>query len=128
MSEITMDQLRALLKQYIRDNYKTQSAFAVSMKCSDAYVSAVLTGKSGMPLAWAELVGAKITMKVSLEQKIEDWQKRSQRLPFQPAPIENTGGTRCMACGKYHYGMTGLPCPTMTPIAYGFAEGVADHE
>lgn len=73
MSEITMDQLRRLLKQYIRHNYKTQGGFAKAMKCSQAYVSAVLTGKSNMPLAWAELVGATITIRVEIDRDAADW-------------------------------------------------------
>ena len=56
-SEISEEQLRALLKEYIKDNYKTQNEFARATNCSRAYVSAVLYGKSRMPPSWAKLVG-----------------------------------------------------------------------
>lgn len=32
--------------------------------------------------------------------------------PFKGAPFTGPD-TKCLACGGYHYGMTGLPCPKM---------------
>lgn len=107
MAEITMGQLRKRIAEHIRRNYKTQAAFAKARKCSDAYVSAVLNGKSSVPLSWAELVGAKIEVRVTLV----DWAKR-----IEPQPDMSK---KCLACGEYHYGIVGLPCPKMTPVARG---------
>lgn len=46
------------------------------------------------------------------------------------AQLENTqphpayvGHKRCLACGEYHYGISGLPCPKMTPVARGGEHG-----
>ena len=114
-----MDQLRARLKQYIQDNYKTQAAFARSVKMSPAHVSGVLSGRKAVPLAWAELVGASFEVRVT----IKDWTQRMGRQ--SPVP---TRSMKCLACGEYHYGIAGLPCPTMMPVAYGFDDGVVDHD
>tara|TARA_R110000765_G_scaffold85378_2_gene164709 strand:+ start:606 stop:950 length:345 start_codon:yes stop_codon:yes gene_type:complete len=114
MGEITMDQLRARIATHIRQNFKTQRAFARDQGCSDAYVSAVLLGVSGVPLAWAELVGAKIEVRVT----VEDWARR-----IEPQSNRPVYGTKCLACGKHHYGIAGLPCPTMTPVARGGEHG-----
>lgn len=111
MTEITMGQLRKRIAEYIWRNYRTQRAFAKAMKCSDAYVSAVLNGKSSVPLSWAELVGAKIEVRVTLI----DWAKR-----IEPQPSTSN---KCLACGEYHYGIVGLPCPKMTPVARGGEHG-----
>jgi len=37
--------------------------------------------------------------------------------PFKGAP---KGGQdmKCLACGDYHYGLSGLPCPKMSGVAY----------
>lgn len=110
MTEITMGQLRKRIAEHIRRNYKTQAAFAKAMKCSDAYVSAVLNCKSSIPLAWAELVGAKIEVRVTLV----DWAKHIDSKPARLAQSK-----KCLACGEYHYGIVGLPCPKMTPVARG---------
>ena len=32
--------------------------------------------------------------------------------PFKGAPFTGPD-TKCLACGDYHYGMSGLPCPNM---------------
>lgn len=110
MAEITMGQLRKRISEYIWRNYRTQRAFAKAMKCSDAYVSAVLNGKSSVPLSWAELVGAKIEVRVTLV----DWAKHIDSKPARLAQSK-----KCLACGEYHYGIVGLPCPKMTPVARG---------
>jgi len=119
VTEITIDQLIDRLRAYIKQNYKTQRAFAKAMHSSDAYVSAVLRGKCAFPIAWAVLLDAKIETRIS----VNDWTQRMERQ--SPAPVR---GMKCLACGEYHHGLAGLPCPTMTPVAYGFDDGVADHD
>lgn len=114
MGEITMNQLRKRIAEHIRRNYKTQAAFAKAVNMSAAHVSGVLSGRKAVPLAWAELVGAKIEVRVTLV----DWAKRTERKPAQPDQSK-----KCLACGEYHYGIAGLPCPKMTPVARGGAHG-----
>lgn len=36
-----------------------------------------------------------------------------------PAMSNVFGASKCIACGEVHPGMSGLPCPKMTPMAGG---------
>lgn len=48
-----------------------------------------------------------------LGAEIEALRKRIEDLsPFKGAPLHGPD-TECLACGRYHYGMSGLPCPNM---------------
>lgn len=38
------------------------------------------------------------------------------RSPFINTP-PTTSDTKCLACGRYHYGLSGLPCPVMRVTA-----------
>ncbi|PMX22747.1 MULTISPECIES: hypothetical protein [unclassified Pseudomonas] len=48
-----------------------------------------------------------------LKAEIEALRKRIDDMsPFKGAPLAGQD-TKCLACGGYHYGMGGLPCPNM---------------
>lgn len=64
MTEITQDQLRELLRLYFRSVYGSQRKAAAALGVSDAYVSAVLLGRSSVPASWMELVGARAVLVV----------------------------------------------------------------
>ena len=36
-------------------------------------------------------------------------------------PQDFRASNKCLACGEYHHGLSGLPCPKMTPVAQAFA-------
>lgn len=52
---------------------------------------------------------------VRLRKQIED------SSPFKNAPLTGPD-LKCLACGGYHYGMSGLPCPKMRAIAHSVQE------
>lgn len=80
MADVSIDQLRSIMRLYIQRKYKTQSAFAKAMGISTAHVSAVLAGKKGFPMAWAVLIGAKIELKASIDDQLAEWVKRYDEL------------------------------------------------
>lgn len=42
--------------------------------------------------------------------------------PFKNATLKDfRASNKCLACGEYHHGLSGLPCPKMTPVAQAFA-------
>ncbi|MDG9856288.1 hypothetical protein N7403_20675 [Pseudomonas nitroreducens] len=41
--------------------------------------------------------------------EVKAGRKRLDIRPWPPEPDSN----RCLACGKFHYGLSGLPCPDM---------------
>lgn len=61
------------------------------------------------------------------EQIIEDLKADNEALRKQIAdlwPLKNVppqdfrASNKCLACGEYHHGLGGLPCPKCTPVAY----------
>lgn len=52
-----------------------------------------------------------------LRAENEDLKKRVEELsPFRGAPLSGQD-TRCLECGGFHYGLSGLPCPSMKVTA-----------
>lgn len=51
-----------------------------------------------------------------LRKQVEDMS------PFKGARLTGPDH-KCLACGGYHYGMSGLPCPKMGLTAYGGQDG-----
>lgn len=57
-----------------------------------------------------ENLGAALAENDRLRKQIDDMS------PFKGAPLTGPD-LKCLACGGYHYGMSGLPCPKMAPTA-----------
>ena len=57
-----------------------------------------------------ENLGSALAENDRLRKQIEDMS------PFNGSPLTGPD-LKCLACGGYHYGMSGLPCPKMAPTA-----------
>lgn len=59
MSTKSLSELEVIrrLKRHIQNVHGSQRGFAKSVQVSDAYVSAVLTGKTRLPAEWLSLIG-----------------------------------------------------------------------
>lgn len=67
----------------------------------------------------AENAGYQAYERVNAELRAENdaLRKRIDDLsPFKGAPMTGPD-TKCLACGGYHYGLVGLPCPKMNAVA-----------
>lgn len=56
-TQISEGEVIRRLRLHIANVHGSQRSFAKSVKCSDAYVSAVLTGKTKLPAKWLHFVG-----------------------------------------------------------------------
>jgi len=58
--------------------------------------------------------------------KVENEALRKQVADLSPfknyVPQDCRASNKCLACGEYHHGLAGLPCPKMTPVAQAFAD------
>lgn len=70
----------------------------------------------------AELEVAHIACQLSIA---ENMQLHGELRALKKPALRLVAGfnTPCIACGQHHAGMAGLPCPSMTPMAGGPADG-----
>lgn len=66
---------------------------------------------------------------IGLMAVIEGLEKRVADLsPFKNMPVlDYRASNKCLACGEYHHGLGGLPCPKCTPVAYSAMAKEANH-
>lgn len=77
-----------------------------------------LTELEGVP-GWSRVVELVevVAERDQLKAENEALRKRIDDMsPFKGAPLTGQD-TKCLACGGYHYGMGGLPCPNMRVTA-----------
>ncbi|MGO0683477.1 hypothetical protein [Pseudomonas fulva] len=70
--------------------------------------------------------GPEVVMAEAYDQlKAENEALRKQIADLWPLknvpPQDFRASNKCLACGEYHHGLSGLPCPKMTPVAQAFA-------